>query len=179
MNADTQIDLEELHGAIVTAISGQFPDIETVEFYREEEERQPDFDTPACLLELAELEPVPEEDPGTEQLAVYARFEARLVIGFRTERAKIEIRKLAAAFAVFLRQRRWGLPVGQAEVLAIAADNFSPELDRFEVWRVEWRQLVHLGESVWIDTTSTMPDEPVYSFSPDIGTGNEEDYRDA
>lgn len=179
MDANTQIDIEALHTAIVEAITDNFPDLATVAFYLEEEDREPDFATPACLLELSEFEPSPENDPGTEQLAAYARFEARLIIGFRTAKAKIEIRKLAAAFAVFLRLRRWGLPVGPVEVLTIAPDNFSPELDRFEVWRVEWRQLVHVGVSVWTDTTSTTPDEPVYSWSPDIGAGHEEDYREA
>lgn len=180
MDADTMLDLANLHQAVEDAIKGAFPTLETVEFYREETDREPPAaaDLPACLLDLEEMEPVPAEDPGTEQLAVYARFAARLVIEFRTPRAKLEIRKLAASFASFLRQRRWGLPVGPAEVLAIMPDDFSPELDRYEVWRVEWRQIIHLGATVWTDegiTTLT----PLYGWSPEIGTGNESDYHEA
>jgi len=178
MNADTSIDIEDLHDAIAGAISAQFPDILTVEFYREESDRQSisSISLPACLIEMTEMEPSPQDDPGTEQLAVWARFEARLIIGFRTTKAKIEIRKLSAALAVFLRFNRWSLPVGPAEVLAIIPDNFSPELDRFEVWRVEWRQLIHLGESVWVDDGSGQLN-PVYSWAPEIGTGHEEYYK--
>lgn len=186
-NANTEIDLGELHQAIENAIRAQFPDLKLVAFYREDDERAElrRDDLPACLLELSEMEPTPEVDPGTEQLAVSARFEARLIIGFRTPRAKLEIRKLAAALAVFLRLKRWPhptepgktVPTGPAEVVAIMPDEFSPELDRYEVWRVEWTQTLHLGTSVWKDDGVT-PGTPLYSWSPQIGHGHEGDYKD-
>lgn len=187
-NANTSIDLGELHQAIEAAIRAQFPSLKLVEFYREEEERRPPTDAqlPACLLEMSEMNPTPDIDPGTEQLAVSARFEARLVIGFRTPKAKLEIRKLAAAFAVFLRLNRWPsitapgetIPTGPAEVITIMPDDFSPELDRFEVWRVEWQQPLHLGDGIWNDDGLT-PDAPLYSWTPNIGTGNADKYQDA
>ncbi|AWM87371.1 hypothetical protein [Microvirga sp. 17 mud 1-3] len=187
-NANTEIDLGELHAGIESAIRAQFPALKLVEFYREEEERKPPTvdQMPACLLELSEMEPTPDVDPGTEQLAVNARFEARLVIGFRTPRAKLEIRKLAAALAVFLRLKRWPhptiagktIPTGPAEVTSIVPDNFNPELDRYEVWRVEWLQPLHLGTSIWKDEGVT-PQTPLYSFKPDIGAGNTDQYLNA
>lgn len=187
-NANTEITLDELHQAIEVAIRAQFPALKLVEFYREEEERSPPTpdQLPACLLEMSEMEPTPDIDPGTEQLAVNARFEARLVIGFRTPKAKLEIRKLAAAFAVFLRLKRWPrlanpavtLGTGPAEVTTIMPDDFNPELDRYEVWRVEWLQPLHLGTSIWKDEGVT-PQAPLYSWRPDIGFGHEDDYQDA
>lgn len=189
-DAHTEIDLEVLHAAIEAALCAQFPALRMVEFYREESDRQPPKpdQLPACLLELTELEPAPDVDPGTEQLAVHARFEARLIIGFRTPRAKLEIRQLAAAVAVWLRLRRWAdpripagqaartLPTGPAEVIAILPDHFSPELDRYEVWRVEWRQLLHLGASIWT-TDGLTPETPLYNWSPAIGIGHEAAYQ--
>lgn len=189
-NAITNVSLDDLHEAIVRDIRAAFPALKTVEFYREESERKPPEpdQLPACLLELSEMEPSPEDDPGTEQLAVNARFEARVMIGFRTQKAKLEIRKLAAALAAWLRLRRWShptepaprtLPTGPAYVINIMPDDFEPELDRYEIWRVEWmQQTVHLGETVWTNDGVT-PSTPLYSWSPDIGEGNADKYEPA
>lgn len=180
-NAITNIDLGELHQAIQAAIQAQFPAFKIVEFYREEEDRKPPppEQLPACLLEMSEMEAALDEDPGTEQLPVYARFEARVMIGFRTPRAKIEIRKLAGALAawIFKNKHFHGKPTGPAEIIGLSPDDFDPELDRFEVWRVEWRSIVHLGETIWTDEGVT-PSAPLYSWSPDIGNGNAHKYQD-
>lgn len=185
-NPNTAVDLAKLHAAITQEIKAAFPTLKVVEFYREEHDRDPvdSASTPACLLELSELDPTGVDDPGTEQLTVTARFSARVIIGFRTPRAKLEIRRLAGALAVFLRNKRWGLttdgvteriPSGPATVVAIMPDEFSPELDRYEVWSVEWAQTLDLGESVWLDT-GLSPDTPMYSWAPKIGFGNEHNY---
>lgn len=171
---DTQIDLDALHQAIIDAIAAQFPDLETVADYREDRREIP---LPAALIELSDMEAVPDEDPGTGQLAVTARFDARLIIGFRTAQAQREIRKMAAALGVLVHLNRWGLPVGPAEVLSLGPDEFSPELDQFVVWRVEWAQVVHLGQSVWTNE-GTIPLTVLYSSVPDIGPPHEDDYRD-
>lgn len=185
-NPDTQIDLAKLHLAITQEIQTAFPSLKVVEFYREEEDREPlkTSQLPACLLELSEMDPTNEDDPGTEQLTVTARFTARLIIGFRTPRAKLEIRILAAAMAKFIKQKRWALttddvveriPTGPAHVLSIMPDEFSPELDRYEVWAVEWTQSIDIGESVWLGGIT--PETPLYSWAPKIGFGNEHHYK--
>ncbi len=168
MNANTNIDLSVVHDAIVADIKAAFPNLQTVEFYREDRKS---LVTPACLLELTELEADPDNDPGTEQLAVLAKFEAELVIGFRPQagsmaKAKLSIRMLAAALEAWLRMRRWTnpadpakkLPTGEAMVIGAYQDDFSvmgrrqdQDLSQFEVWRVEWQQRLHLGETVWTD----------------------------
>lgn len=163
MNANTEVDLAELHAAIVADIKSAFPALETVEFYREDRKTMP---KPACLLNISELEPLEDEDPGTEQLAVLAHFEAELVIGFRTPEAKQSICLLAAAFAAWLRKRRWTnykgntpkLPTGAAMVSGAYQDDFKiagrdseKGLEQYEVWRVEWLQVIHLGRGVWND----------------------------
>lgn len=175
-NANTNIQLDSLHTAIEDAIKAQFPDLATVEFYSEVRKNVP---KPACLLELTEMDVTMDDDPGTEQLAVMASFEARLVIGFRDNdmKAKLEVRKLAGALAAWIHKtrNRWGLPVGPATVVGCYQDNFEPELDQYEVWRVEWQQTLHLGETIWTD--GTRPDGAFYSFTPDVGLGNEDKYR--
>lgn len=175
-----ETDLAELHTEIGAKLSEAFPMFQVVEFYREEDERAPlrEAELPALLLEMSEMEPNNDEDPGTEQLSVLARFEARVVVNFRTPKAKVEVRKIAGAVAAFMHKHRHfhgvkGCPV---TVDAIVSDDFYPELDRFEVWRVDFHCIAWLGESVWKDEGTT-PSEPVYSWVPNIGPGNESDYE--
>lgn len=173
---DTQIDLSTVHQSIVDAIAAQFPALATVEDYREDRKGLP---LPAVLVELADMEPDPDADPGTEQLAVQSRWEARIIIGFRKPNAEREVRRLAAALGVFVHQNRFGEPIGSAEVLAIAPDSFDPDLDQYVVWLVEWQQIVHLGGSVWANDSDTpIPSQVLYSWAPNIGPDHEPDYRE-
>ena len=174
MDRNTEITLDHLHDAIVAATTAQFPDLATVEFYREDRKGLP---MPACLLELTDMEAAPDFDPGTDQLAVLATFEAQLVIGFRQpgKSAKREIRKLAGAFAAWVRLQRWGCPVGPAQVVGAFPDDFEPELDQFECWRVEWQQIIHLGETVWTNDGTT-PTAVFVSQVPLVGAAHADEY---
>lgn len=173
-NAITEVTLDQVHDGIAAAIRARFPDLRTVEAYRLDRKNLP---VPACLFELEEMEADKDADPGTEQLAVRARFAARFLIGFRqgAKNPKAEVRKLAASFAAFARLQRWGCRVGPAEVIGVYPDDFDPELDQYECWRVEWVQVIHLGATVWRDEGVTPT--PVFSFAPDIGPGHEPDYK--
>lgn len=186
-NANTNIDLAVLHDQIVADIKAQFPQLQTVEFYREDRKSVP---LPACLLELTEMEALPDDDPGTEQLCVMASFEAELIVSFRTPQAKQSIRLLAAALSAWLRMRRWSnpddptkkLPTGEALVVGAYQDDYrvmnaqrDQDLPQFEVWRVEWQQRINLGESVWTDEGVT-PSIVFAGISPEIGFGHEDDY---
>ena len=177
MNENPGVDLKALHENIVAAIAEQFPALATVECYREEVDRKT-LPTPACLIELFEMEAEPTEDPGTEQLAMTARFEARIVIGYREDRAKIEVRKLAAALAKFILRKRWGLGpnVGPAEVTGCYPDEFDPRLDQYEVMRIEWQQLIMVGEDVW-SGEGIRPTEVLYSWEPKTGPAFRDNYR--
>jgi len=154
MDAQTNIDLEALMEAVVTRIAVAFPAFSTVSDY---DALRSGLAIPACLITLEDFEAEPDANPLTGQLAVMVRWRARVVIGFKTPSAKREIRKLAAALALFIHGQRWGLPVEAAAVTVIAPDDFEPALDQFEVWSVDFQQTVHLGESVWVNDGS-IPD---------------------
>lgn len=178
MDANTNVDLDALHAAIVADIKAQFTTLQTVEFYRTEERKggYAGLPLPAVILDISEFDPDMEIDPGTEQLAVHARFEAEIIFGFRTPNVKMAIRKFAAAFGAWLRLRRWtGVRTGPAYVTSIARSDFNPELDQYEVWCVEWSQPVHLGDTVWTNDGS-VPTQVFAGVSPDIGIGHEPDY---
>lgn len=185
MNADTFVDLRKLHKAIENDIRAQFPQLQTVQFYQDDPEERLRLPVPACLLTLSEMEADNDIDPGTEQLAVNATFEAYFIVnGIRTAQALLEIRVLVAAFMAWMRKRRWNnpdnpakkLPTGGAMVVGGFPDSFEPALDKYEVWRVEWQQVIHLGQSVWNDEGIT-PSEVFLGWSPEISFGNEEDYE--
>ncbi len=176
-NAETEIDLSNLHQAIIDSIAAQFPSLQTVEDYEHERSR---FSAPACFIELTSWDRG-EMDPGTEQLPITARFEAHLIIGFRTAQAKREIRKLAGAFSAYLHNQRWGLPVGPAQFIAASPDEIAgmgrnaEHLDEYEVWTVEWEQEVHLGTSIW-KGDDTLISEVYVGYSPEVGPDHVDDY---
>lgn len=178
-NAVTSCDLGALDASITAAISAAFPDLQTVEFYRIE--NRTELPIPACLLEMCEADSFSDPDPGSEQQAMMVRFEARFIMGFKTPAAKLEVRKLAMAFAAFMRQQgRWPGVGGQADVprlIGCYPDDFEPTLDQFEVWRVEWNQQLWFGNSVWINS-GTVPTHVLTGYDPHIGTGHEDDYTE-
>ena len=168
------IDLDQLHDAILAKIKEQFPSLQTVEAYGADRK---DLAVPAVLLELVDMEADPESDPGTEQLAVVTKWAARVVFSFRQENVKREIRKLAGALAVLVHDNRWGQSVNPAKVTVIGPDAFDPAFDKFEVWAVEWDQQVDLGASVWTGEGVT-PDRVMVGYSPTIGPSQEGEYTE-
>lgn len=169
----TEIDLSAVHQSIIDAIAAAFPAVATVEDYRDDRNGLP---LPAIMVELVDMEAAPDDDPGTEQLAMRTRFEARVIIGFRTANAEREIRKLAGALGAFVHQNRFGQPIEPAEVLTITPDDFDPDLDQYVVWRVEWQQIVHLGATVWTND-GEIPTTVLFSYVPEIGLENETEYE--
>ncbi len=170
---DNALDLDALHDGIRGSIAAAFPDLATVEDYREDRRSLP---LPAVLIELVDMEPDPDLDAGTEQLGVVLRFELQIVIGFRAPNAKREIRKLAAALAQHVNGQRWGQRVGPARVTDITREDFAPELDKYEVWRIEFEQTGAIGNSVWTNDGTT-PREVLTSWSPEVGPAHVAAYR--
>ncbi|KWI69675.1 hypothetical protein [Burkholderia ubonensis] len=181
MATNTVVQVSAYQDAVVAKIRAAFPDFKTVEFDREEVDRDEleACDLPAILLDLNEFEEASEDDRGNGQSPMRGRVEARVVIGYRTARAKTAARAAAGTLAAWMRLRRftgenvWTEP---AKVIGAYRDDFSPGMDRYTVWRVEWAQVLHLGEDVWKDGGPT-PGNPTYSFAPDIGLGNEAHYQ--
>jgi hypothetical protein len=173
-NTTLTTDLRAMHAAIVAGISAQFPTLATVEFYREDRK---DLPLPACILELEEMPSAPDENPGNGQQPIEARFCAHFVLGFRTENVRLEIRLLAAAMAAFLYEKRWdGITCDPAQFHGAYEDDFKPEFDQFECWKVDWSHIIFLGTDVWNEDGAITPTVVKYSWAPDIGLENEGKY---
>ncbi|RKR02594.1 hypothetical protein C7446_2312 [Kushneria sinocarnis] len=173
MNIEEGINLDALHEAILTCIRHRFPALQTVDDYPDDRQR---IVAPAVLVELTELAPIPDEDPGTGQLALEAQFEARYIVGFRGLEQQREIRRNVATLAHFVHQQRWGMAIEPARVTACERDEFSPELDQYHVWRLEWSQTLYVGESVWQDE-GVPPTNIHVGVAPAIGPEREDRYQ--
>ncbi|WP_410530105.1 hypothetical protein [Wolbachia endosymbiont (group A) of Lypha dubia] len=134
-----------LHEAICTTLKEEIPAIQTCEVYPV---IRTTITAPAVFVELASLEPG--KDPGTEELALRARFEARVIVDSTIENASLVVRSLAAEIARVVNKNTWGIEnISPGEFLSAEVDEFRPELDAYLVWLIEWVHEVHVGKSIW------------------------------
>jgi hypothetical protein len=138
--------LADLHNAICATLKAEIPAIQACEVY-------PAIRTiitaPAVFVELSGFEKG--YDPGTEELALRARFEARIIIDSTIENAPIVVRSLASEVAKVVNKNTFNMNISPGEFLSAEMDGFRPELDAYLVWLVEWTHEIHLGKSVWED----------------------------
>ncbi|UZE38205.1 hypothetical protein [Wolbachia endosymbiont of Drosophila pseudotakahashii] len=135
----------DLHQKICTMLKEEIPAIQTCEVYPA---IRKELLAPALFVELVSLEPG--KDPGTEEFALRARFEARIVVDSTVENASIIVRSLAAEVARVVNKNTWNVKnIAPGEFLSAGGDDFKPELDAYLVWLVEWVHELHTGESIW------------------------------
>ncbi|WP_438456581.1 hypothetical protein [Wolbachia endosymbiont of Kerria lacca] len=136
---------QDLHQAICSTLKEEIPAIQTCEIYPA---IRKELLAPAVFVELSSLEKG--SDPGTGELALRVRFEARIVIDSTIENAPIIVRTLAAEVAKVVNKSTWNVKnVSPGEFISGGGDDFRPELDAYLVWLVEWFHEVHVGKSVW------------------------------
>jgi hypothetical protein len=102
---------------------------------------------PACFVEISSFDVG--TDPGTEELAVVANFEAMVVIDRMIENSGFAIRQLALQLANLINHNTWNSTISPAKIKEIIPDAFSPELDAYLVWNISWAHELHVGENVW------------------------------
>jgi hypothetical protein len=178
--APIEVTIAGFQDAVCAELQAAFPDFKLVEFDREEDDRdelEPE-DLPALLLDLTEFEHAEDDDRGTGQQPMRCRLEARLILPYRTARAKTAARTMAAAIASWLRLKRFtaeGVRTEQAQVIGAYRDEFAGQ-DRYVVWRVEWTQILQLGTNIYAEDFQ-QPPAVRFSFAPEIGNGHEPDYQ--
>jgi len=183
-----ETDLALFIQAIIKDIKERFPSLVNVEFFPDEPEANTRMPVPACLLDVSEMEVDLDEDPGTGQTPTRLSFSAFLVIsGLQDGNTKLQIRLMAAALVSWLKMRHWRdprdpgteeepnhLPSDPAMPVGAYRDDFDPRLDRYEVWRVDWEQVIYLGKSDF--DSSFLPSRVWLGLAPDIGAEHREDY---
>ncbi|WP_207878203.1 hypothetical protein [Pseudomonas sp. 32_A] len=169
---DDPIPLGQVYAAIEEHIKAAIPGLAYVGTMPESVMVIP---PPAVVIELAGFEAA-EKDPGTGEVAVEARFEARVIVGQEEANCLQVAAFVAAQLAVLLRMQSWGLPVEFAEFVRAERDWTRPELDGYAVWVVEWVQVIYLGAEEW-PWESQPPGSLVFGFDPDSGPGSEHQYQ--
>ncbi|WP_264337594.1 hypothetical protein [Wolbachia endosymbiont (group B) of Dolichovespula media] len=145
------MNFKDLHNAICTTLKREISSIQTCEVYPA---IRKELVAPAVFVELSGFEKG--HDPGTEELALKVRFEARIVVDGTVEYSSLVVRSLAAEVARVVNKNTWNVEnVSPAEFISAEVDGFRPELDAYLVWLVEWVHEVHSGKSVW--STGIMP----------------------
>ncbi|WP_395463435.1 hypothetical protein [Wolbachia endosymbiont of Cantharis cryptica] len=135
----------DLHQAICNKLKEEIPAIKTCEVYPTVRK---EIIAPAVFVELVSLEPG--KDPGTEELALRARFEARIVVNGTVEDSQVVVRSLAAEIARVVSKNTWNVEnVSPGEFISAEVDDFKPELDAYLVWLLEWVHEVHTGKSIF------------------------------
>lgn len=165
------VNLDLLHDAILEQIQAQFPanagGYFTCDDYPREAVKIP---VPAFFLDLEEGEFF--GDIGTMQLYLTGHFEGIVVVSsVDTKAARRQARSLAMATAHFINGKRWGHPVSAAEVSSVRKDAFRPELDRYEVWRIEWTQRFLQGVSLYAPS-GEVPETVMVGIAPYVGPAN-------
>ncbi|MCO7516423.1 hypothetical protein NJF44_15670 [Pseudomonas guariconensis] len=168
---DSPIPLGAVYTAIEEHIKEAIPGLAYVGTMPEGRET---IDPPAVVLELAGFEDA-DKDPGTGEVAVEARFEARVIVGQEEPNCLHVAAFVAAQLAVLLRMQSWGLPVEFAEFVRAERDWSRPDLDSYAVWVVEWTQVIYLGEEEW-PWPNQPPGSLMVGFSPATGAGSEDQY---
>ncbi|WP_253303129.1 hypothetical protein [Wolbachia endosymbiont of Phyllotreta cruciferae] len=136
---------KDLHQTICSTLKEEIPSIQTCEIYPS---IRKELLAPALFVELVSLESG--KDPGTEELALKARFEARIVIDSTIENAPIIVRSLASEVAKVVNKNTWNVKnVSPGEFISGGGDDFRPELDAYLVWMVEWVHTIHVGRFIW------------------------------
>jgi len=166
------LDLGAALDTVVATLAAAFPTFKTV---AAEDESRKTLEVPAIVVQMSELEPDPDKDSHTGQFPCLVRIEARIILGYRTPNVRREVIKAAGALAAAVHNERLGVAWGAAVVLAVEPDDFAPQADQFDIWRVEWAHAADIGPSFFIDDGLT-PTQLLTSWSPDIGPAHEDDY---
>tara|TARA_B100001564_G_C20321683_1_gene526014 strand:- start:13 stop:534 length:522 start_codon:yes stop_codon:yes gene_type:complete len=161
--------IEDLHNAILLEITSNIASIATSGSYPK---LQTAIAVPAVFVDLASLDFG--DDPATEQLALTGRFEARVIVN-AADNGQIRVRELAIEVARVVHNKNFGMKTRLSRVVSIGPDQFSPELDAYDVWLVEWEQQFDIGDSVW-DGEGVRPETIFIGYVPRVGEEFEQDY---
>jgi len=167
------IHLDDFHDAVVASLES-IGWLNSVEAYPE---HQTELVGPCAFFSVIDWE-FAEEQPMNGQIAVDLSCELLVVFGRDDSGYQKSIRNAAMAICAKVHGNRWGLQVEPAVLKGASPDGFTPELDAYAVWRIEWQQRAEIGIDQYHDDGSGfVPTTIMVSQSPHIGAGNEGHYE--
>lgn len=169
--------IEQLHEAIRAGLAAKLHDVPTVAHYPAAGAA---LALPAVLVELAQLAPA--RDPGSGEMGLLARFQARIICDAAASGAALQVRGLAARLALAIHHETWNLAIGMAQFVqaapAPAAFDLdldpAPEAGRL-AWLLEWTHEIDLGQPAWpYEDSSGLA--LMLGIEPETGAGREAHY---
>ena len=146
--ANTNINLSDVHQAIIDALKGRFPKV-TIDSYDPSENLE--SLAPACLLNIEELPKAP--DVGDGRYPVVAQFAIHCVLGREVKNLQMELQEFAVAVSQFVYEKGiWlkGSVLEKPFSIEAYPGNFRKDTrGGFDSWVVNWEQKLYLGESTW------------------------------
>lgn len=155
--------IDDLHTAIETQLAAMLPDID-VRFYPQLDDGER-VSLPMLALELSGFDD--DAPPGNSQLALLARFEARLVMDPNEADCDRLLPAMAAAIAARIHFQTWDQPVGPAKIGDIGPDGFKAALEGYSVWMIAWTHEIHVGEADDITVPAVVPREVSWNVNGD------------
>lgn len=157
---------------LVEKLRDALPDILTITADRPPRQQR-SLRVPAIHIEIEGFDPM--QEAGDSRLLADVHFQARCLVDPSQDRAELIARALAARLAVALHEIRRPVPGhGHIRLLSAGDDAFSPEVDGYLVWMLEFNIEIALGE---LELPGVTPSEIHISWSPQIGAAHEDDYE--
>lgn len=167
-------ELTRLHEAMTATLQAELPQFQHIEAYPKLIKEG--MRLPALLYAASNF--APGDDPGDGRLCLKVTFEALVLLESSRPLAPLQAAILASKLMKLLRHQYWDADfVGSTENVQAMPSEFLPELARCVGWSVQWQQDVYLGDTEW-PWENEPPGSLVFSFDPDTGPGNEEQYRE-
>lgn len=172
--------IEQLHEAIRAGLAAKLHDVPTVAHYPPAGAA---LALPAVLVELAQLAPA--RDPGSGEMGLLARFQARVICDAAASGAALQVRGLAARLALAIHNETWNLAIGMAQFvqagpapdqgLAPEASSASASETGRLAWLLEWTHEIDLGQPAWpYEDSSGLA--LMLGIEPETGAGREAQY---
>lgn len=136
--------LADLHDEMIAYLGTKLPGV-TVAAYTPDLKTQRTLAVPACLVELATIEPFSEFGNRRDRSRVYLNWEIRLLVDSNVAAGWVVLKEFAAVAWWALRD--WSAQTsaaGPVNLRRAGEDVFKPNLDGFLVWLIECEQEVYL-----------------------------------
>nr|VFK50894.1 MAG: hypothetical protein BECKTC1821D_GA0114238_11232 [Candidatus Kentron sp. TC] len=170
-------ELDDFHNAVLDGVRAHFDGkLKTVTMY-DMGNTEP-IETQAALLVMESGGRG--EDLGDGRFPLRCLITLHCILGFKTEKLALKLRKFATSVIRLVDQNRWGMidavdlpDIGQD---AIGPGEFRPGQEGYDRWYATWEQTVYLGKGVW-DPEGVAPEKIYLGQTPAIGAGHEPDYE--
>lgn len=171
------MSIDALLAAIKLGIETDFSSIATVDFTADIHDRlRGSIDVPAVLIDCVRF-PVLDDSMVQGEIRATAQAALFILVDFKRTNAQSFARSLALQLGRFMHRKHWSVSGALPTMVSnIEKDDFAPELDRFEVWRVDFTSIITVRADS-LEGYLLSPSNVLFSYVPRVGPPHEPAYR--